>query len=518
MDYYDYDPQAWRQSEFSSNAQKTIREKDSHISMTDHYEPVSTIQRPAFGFIMIGGALVGSAIRDLRLANELAERGHPVHVFWTIDRTPAMELHPDIQEHWLFNSGRYNGILATLLLIRRGYFPADDYLGRFACKIIPLKSRMWLYQNGIGRFDIVRWAMNGLIRHVCRGVERDKGVFKAFAKKIEQFRITHLIPNLSVFGPFCDEVKKYVSSPPSYLVTYQGYEVYGNYARDLGLGEQLCQRLKETAENSDFPAVVVSDEYGERVQRDIGLTSDQLEVIPACVTLPAQTELKTAQNMLSELYGDQYDPELPLLSYMGRQDSEKGIDLLIYAAKMLKERGVSFQLAISGTTAWGLSYKDACHQIAENLRLPILKADYLSVEQMSALYRASRCIVYPSIHEEPFGMVPVEAMAQGTPVVVPDAGGVSKLPFHQDKQAGLTFRMWDTADLARQLERVLQEESLYQEFSQNARFIAEQYSASNVCDQMLELIGLSAYKRSKTSSTQAEEFREDSFEKARVAI
>lgn len=486
--------------------------------MTDNYDPAQTLKRPSFGFLMIGGALVGSAIRDLRLANELAERGHPVHVFWTIDRTPVMELHPDIQQHWLFNSGRYNGFIMRLLLVRRGYFAADDYLGRFLCRVIPLKFRLWLYQNGVGSFDIVRWAMNGLIRHVCHGVERDRGVFKSFAKKIERERITHLIPNLSVFGPFCDEVKKYVSSPPSYLVTYQGYEVYGNYAYDLGLDRQLFQRLKETAERSDFPAVVVSADYGERVQRDIGLRSDQLEVIPACITLPEQTELQSAKKILCDLYGDKYDPQIPLLTYMGRQDSEKGIDLLLYAAKMLHERGVPFQLAVSGTTAWGQVYKQACHQIAANLRLPVLTADYLTVEQMSALYRASRCIAYPSIHREPFGMVPVEAMAQGTPIVVPDAGGVSKLPFQGDRQAGLTFRMWDTADLASQLERLLQDDALHAQFSNNARLIAEQYSVSNVCDQMLDLIGLSAYKRSKQTPVESEEVPDESFQKTRVAV
>jgi glycosyltransferase involved in cell wall biosynthesis len=486
--------------------------------MTDHNEPMATIKRPSFGFIMIGGALVGSAIRDLRIANELAERGHPVHVFWTIDRTPVMQLHPDIKQHWMFNAGRYNGFMMKLLGMKRGYFAADDYLGRFLSGITPLKFRLWLYQNGIGSFDIVRWALNGLIRHVCRGVERDAGMLKGFAKIIERERITHLIPNLSVFGPFCDEVKQYLDSPPSYLVTFQGYEVYGNYARDLGIGDQLCRRLKETAERSDYPAVVVSQDYGERVQRDIGLRRDQLEIVPACITLPARTELSTARRMMAELYGEKYNPSLPLLTYMGRQDSEKGIDLLIYAAKMLSERGLDFQLAISGTTAWGHSYKEACYQIAENLRLPILKADYLEVEQMSALYRASRAIVYPSIHREPFGMVPVEAMAQGTPVIVPNAGGVSQLPFQDGRQAGLTFKMWDTADLSLQIGRLLTEDALHAEFSRHARIIAEQYSVSNVCDRMLELVGLSGQMRSRDASGPLEEIPEPRYEKARVAV
>ncbi|HUG18814.1 MAG TPA: hypothetical protein VMM56_07530, partial [Planctomycetaceae bacterium] len=101
---------------------------------------------------------------------------------------------------------------------------------------------------------------------------------------------------------------------------------------------------------------------------------------------------------------------------------------------------------------------------------------------------------------------------------VPDAGGVSKLPFQGDRQAGLTFRMWDTADLARQLERLLLDDALHAQFSNNSRRIAEQYSVSNVCDQMLDLIGLSAYKRSKQSPVQSEEIPDESFQKSRVAV
>ena len=37
--------------------------------------------------------------------------------------------------------------------------------------------------------------------------------------------------------------------------------------------------------------------------------------------------------------------DIPIVSYFGRQDSEKGIDLLLYAGRMLRERGVRHQLA-----------------------------------------------------------------------------------------------------------------------------------------------------------------------------
>ena len=62
---------------------------------------------PVFGFVLFGGPLTGALVRDIRLANELAERGFAVHVWWAMDRADSPPLHPSIREHWLFHALRY---------------------------------------------------------------------------------------------------------------------------------------------------------------------------------------------------------------------------------------------------------------------------------------------------------------------------------------------------------------------------------------------------------------------------
>lgn len=434
---------------------------------------------------MIGGAVVGSSIRDLRIANELAERGYDVHVFWAIDETPTMKLHPNIKHHLFFHAARYNGIF--LNLFRWKISPFDEWIGRSVSFCTPLSLRMWIYQKGLGSFDLVQWALTGLINHICRGVEKDTGMLKRFAKVINREKITHLIPNLSVFGPFCNQVKQNVDHDIKHLLTFQGFEVYSQYAREIGRADEMHRVVTEAARASDYSAVAVSEDYKQRIQSELGLRSDELTVLPACIELSSVMPREHAERIVSQKLPD-YQSDVPLITYMGRQDPEKGIDLLMYAAKMLRQRGQQFQLAICGTTAWGQDYRDACRRISFHLRLPVLEADYMTEEERTALYRASRCIVYPSIHREPFGMVPVEAMAQSTPVVVPDTGGVADLPFFKGLQAGLQFRSWDTADLATQLERMLTDESFHQSCSRNARQIADQYSVERVTDSLLELL------------------------------
>ncbi len=432
--------------------------------------------------------MVGAAVRDLRIANQLAERGYPVHVYWAMECTPVIPLHPRIKEHWLFCASRYNGILKNLF--RSKYSIVEDIVWSRICRLAPVKFKMRLCQRGVFGINVAAWAMNGVIRHICRGVESDRGQLKRFARSLDRERITHVMPCLSLFGPFVQGAKPYLRDPIRYLVTYQGYEIYANYAKQIGCLEQFYQRIRETAEQSDYPAVAVSEDYKSRVNEDLGLALDRITIVPACIDLPESRDVEQSRKVLQQSFPD-YDPALPLISFLGRQDSEKGIDLLLYAAKMLHQRGYRFQVAIAGATACGTKYRDACRTIAENLRIPVITADYLSSELRASLYQASHCVVYPSIHREPFGMVPIEAMAMGTPVVVPDTGGVAELPYLNGLQAGLNFKSWDSGDLAQQLARMLDDRAMHVAFRADAIAIAEHYSTPRVCDQLLQLLDVS---------------------------
>ena len=87
-------------------------------------------------------------------------------------------------------------------------------------------------------------------------------------------------------------------------------------------------------------------------------------------------------------------------------------------------------------------------------------------------------------------MVPVEAMTQSTPVVVPDIGGVAELPFAEGLQAGLNFRSWDSSDLAAQIELLLTDQEMYSRFTAEARDVAKQFSVQRVTDLELQMMGI----------------------------
>lgn len=432
---------------------------------------------PVFGFMLIGGALVGAQVRDVRLANELATRGYPVHVWWAMDRALQAPLHPAIQQRWLFHSFRFAGAIHRSL---------GDHLGRCLSYTSNDHFRSRFTQACPG---LLRNVMRAVIRETCHGFERDLGLMRRFGGELTAAKVTHLLPNLEFLALIAAAVRAHVPHRLRYLVTFQGYELYANYAREMGLEDALYRRLREAVHASDWPAIAVSPPYLDRIREEVGLEASALCAMPPGIPEPEPMSRSSALELVRRAF-PRYQPQLPLISYLGRLDAEKGIDLLLYAAKIVQQRGTPFQLAICGPTAFGSKYRDACQQIAENLRCPVLWERYVPDQLRSALFRMSRCVVYPSIHAEPFGMVPVEAMACGTPVIVPDSGGVASVAQLGGLQGGLTFRSWDSGDLADQLMRLLQDSDLHNRLSSSAPQIAENFSVKKLGDRILEHLDL----------------------------
>lgn len=434
-------------------------------------------QTPVLGFILLGGSLSGALVRDVRLANECAARGYKVHVWWAVDQQKSAGLREDIQQHWLFHAMRFNG--RTL----RG--PMDGF-GRMLTRIFNDRRRAHWSQR---RTRSVERMMINLMHRVCDGVEGEHPVVQRFAHQIEAAGVTHMLPMLEFLCPWVDAARKHVKHPVRYLVTFQGYELYSTYARSIGRERDLYERIVETVEHSDWPAIAVSQDYLHRVMEDIGVPEQSLVAIPPGVPGATRMEQAKAHTLIASRFGD-FNPDIPLVAYLGRRDTEKGIDLLLYAATILRSRGYKFQLAICGPSLWGDHYSRMCQKIAEELRLPVMWRRFVPDDVRTALFSAAHCVVYPSIHREPFGMVAAEVAAHGTPAIVPDCGGVASAIEANGEQAGLRFKVWDSGDLAHQIARLLDDRELHARLSEAGPRVAAYFSIENLADRVLKHVGL----------------------------
>lgn len=90
-------------------------------------------------------------------------------------------------------------------------------------------------------------------------------------------------------------------------------------------------------------------------------------------------------------------------------------------------------------------------------------------------------------------MVPVEAMAQGTPVIVPDVGGIAGVVSAAGTEGGLRFGCWDSGSLATRIEQLLSDEECHSRLSSGALAVAEHFSVAKLGERVLAHLDLPTY-------------------------
>ena len=429
---------------------------------------------PVFAFLAFtSGSFEGAIIRDMRLANELHRRGYKVVVYWMMERNAEL-VEEGILQRRLVGGMRYQFRSPSGIFERIG-----NALG-----IFPASRRREFAQRHPAYLDRI---MTNLTHSICSGGESDAPIVSRLIRFMREDGVTHLLPTFAMICPFALAAKKRNEHPFEYLVTFQGEEIFANYAEKIGRLEEYHQQLRDVVAGSPWPAIAVSNDYIDRLHTEMGIDPTRLRAIYPGIDLPKRKE-PPPFDVLKPKFKN-LDRSLPIVTFIGRQDSEKGIDLLLYAAKMLQEKGLRMHLVVCGGTSFGQRYRDVISQLGAHLRLNIHHRRRIPGEMRDALYAYSRCIVYPSIHREPFGMVAAEAMSHGTPVIVPDRGGIAEAIQWDGRFGGLTFKSWDSADLAIQLERMLTDDALHARLAANTRSIAEQFTTEKLADRVMEHVG-----------------------------
>lgn len=183
-------------------------------------------------------------------------------------------------------------------------------------------------------------------------------------------------------------------------------------------------------------------------------------------------------------------PDCCIILFVGRIEPLKGIDSLIRAiaqvvAKLpeLRER---LRVPIIGGAL------DRIHEDDEMVRLQELREEmgigdvvtFIGAKDQDLLqyyYSAAQMVVMPSDYES-FGMVALEAMACGTPVIASDVGGLSYLVKHG--RTGYRVPARDSQALAAKITRLLTDEGLRRRIGQRAACWAESYAWPRIADRI----------------------------------
>lgn len=179
--------------------------------------------------------------------------------------------------------------------------------------------------------------------------------------------------------------------------------------------------------------------------------------LPRVTTVPHGVDASPAVRRTASSSG------APVIAFMGRLVTTKGVHVLLKAAKTLFEQNREFELVIIGEGP----ERGALEQFVRDSQLEakIRFAGRLNDVQLEAALAQAAAVVVPSLGGEVFGMVVAENMVRGLPVVASDLGAFVEVL----GGTGLTFRTGDEADLAAALSRLLDDPSTATRLGQHAR-------------------------------------------------
>ncbi len=171
-----------------------------------------------------------------------------------------------------------------------------------------------------------------------------------------------------------------------------------------------------------------------------------------------------------------------MILFVGRLTYQKGVEYLIRAMpKILEKHNVKLVIAGSGDMRNYL--EDLSYQL--NIRHKVIFLGFVSKEMLKKLYKSSDIVVIPSLYE-PFGIVALEAMASGTPVVVSSVGGLKEIIKHEYN--GVWVYPKNPDSIAWGVDRVLSDPNFRDYIVKNAKKdVYEKYSWDNIAKETVNV-------------------------------
>lgn len=241
-----------------------------------------------------------------------------------------------------------------------------------------------------------------------------------------------------------------------YIVTGHGGDV-------TSLNKGIIKKLKVRCLKKASHVTVVSNYLKERVEE---LASHEIEE-PSVISMGVDTS-KFGKQYRVENYFNQGDKKVVL--FVGRLAEKKGVTYLIEAMK-----SVDAILVIVGDGPLHDKLVAQAKEQGDKIRFVGSKTH----EELKKIYASSDIFVAPSItakdgDQEGLGLVMLEAMASGLPVVASRSGGIVEVI--QNKINGLLCEEKDIEQLIRGINNLLVNQELADELVENSRKVLKGYS------------------------------------------
>jgi starch synthase len=267
----------------------------------------------------------------------------------------------------------------------------------------------------------------------------------------------------------------------------------------LGSAYRASTWLEKTAYRNADGVIAVSRAMKMSVQQCYQVPADKISVIPNGID--SNQYRPTFNPSLVASYG--IDPDKPFILFVGRITRQKGIIHLVNAIRYLSP-GIQIVLCAGAPDTEEIG-KEMEEKVTEaRTRTPneiIWVPKWIPQAQLIPIYSHASLFICPSIYE-PFGIINLEAMACGTPVVASAVGGIPEVVVPGETGFLVSFESIDenhreprdpgkfSKDLAAAVNRLFQSPKKMEAMGLKARErVEKEFSWKNVAQKTLQFYG-----------------------------
>lgn len=233
--------------------------------------------------------------------------------------------------------------------------------------------------------------------------------------------------------------------------------------RNSGIHDEQQRYINDTEWMLTYESteVIVNSNYMKNeLQRLFGLPFEKINVVANGVNLSLFNGVERDYNFRRKYAMDNEK----IILFMGRLVYEKGIQNLIASMPKIIEGYHDAKLVIGGK---GGMIDELRAQVASmGIQDKVCFAGYLSGKDVQKMYKSADVAVFPSTYE-PFGIVALEAMLSGNPIVVSDIGGLNEIVIHREN--GMKAYTGNANSFADSILEVLHDQKLVSDMTKKAR-------------------------------------------------
>lgn len=206
--------------------------------------------------------------------------------------------------------------------------------------------------------------------------------------------------------------------------------------------------------------VICCSKYmADELKRVFALPGDKIRVIPNGIDWE---KLKTQED-LTQFRRNYASSEEKIILSVGRLVYEKGIHVLLECFPGILAAVPNTKLVIVGKGGERTALEEKAKQLGVSDR--VYFTGFMSDSDLVKLYNCANVAVFPSLYE-PFGIVALEGMAAGVPVVLSNTGGLGEIIV--DEKEGLKANPGDSWMLGEKIIRILKDNQLADYLAQEA--------------------------------------------------